>query len=489
MSSDSVAIRVQGLRKCYQIYDSPRDRLKQFVLPRLRRLLRLPPKQYFREFWALDGVSFEVKKGETVGIIGRNGSGKSTLLQIICGTLALTEGQVETTGRIAALLELGSGFNPEFSGRENVYMNAAVLGLTEAEIDERFDAIVEFADIGQFIDQPIKTYSSGMVVRLAFAVIAHVDADILVIDEALSVGDVFFVQKCMRFLRRFMEHGTVLFVSHDTGAVLNFCEKVVWLYEGQMKAVGEPKEITQAYLEQLYAEQQGNGAAETAPVAGAGAAAEANASQEASAVPAEATGSERAGVPAMAAAGGAQRSGHTDPLRDMRLDFLNQTNLRNDIEVFNFREDSQSFGAGGVEIIDAAFLDENGRRLAWVVGGEYVELVIRCIAHQDVYSPIIGFTVRDRLGQEVFVDNTYLSYASNPLEVKAQETFEARFGFFMPRMPTGDYTISVAVAEGTQTDHVQHQWRHDAVAFQVHASSVCLGLIGIPMQKIELAKT
>lgn len=484
MSSDDVAIRVRGLRKCYQIYDSPRDRLKQFILPRIRRLLRLLPKQYFREFWALDGVSFEVRKGETVGIIGRNGSGKSTLLQIICGTLALTEGQVETTGRIAALLELGSGFNPEFSGRENVYMNAAVLGLTEAEIDERFDAIVEFADIGQFIDQPIKTYSSGMVVRLAFAVIAHVDADILVIDEALSVGDVFFVQKCMRFLRRFMEHGTVLFVSHDTGAVLNFCEKVVWLYEGKMKAVGEPKEITQAYLEQLYAEQQGNGAPGAAP---ADAVAAGDATARAEAPPAQDTaGGDHGG--GGAAPGAAARVGRTDPLRDMRLDFLNQTHLRNDIEIFNFRDDSQSFGAGGVEIIDAAFMDEGGRRLAWVVGGEYVELVIRCIAHQDVYSPIIGFTVRDRLGQEVFVDNTYLSYARNPLEVKAQETFEARFGFFMPRMPTGDYTISVAVAEGTQTDHVQHQWRHDAIAFQVHASSVCLGLIGIPMQKIELAK-
>src|SRR5690606_33778801 len=144
-------------------------------------------------------------------------------------------------------------------GRENVFLYASVLGLKHDEVAARFDSIESFADIGEFIDQPIKTYSSGMVVRLAFAVIAHVDADILVIDEALSVGDVFFVQKCMRFLRRFMEHGTVLFVSHDTGAVLNFCEKVVWLYEGQMKAVGEPKEITQAYLEQLYAEQQGNG--------------------------------------------------------------------------------------------------------------------------------------------------------------------------------------------------------------------------------------
>ena len=197
MSSNDIAIRVKGLSKCYGIYASPRERLKQFILPRLQRLVGQAPKQYFHEFWALKDVSFEIKKGETVGIIGRNGSGKSTLLQMICGTLHPTSGSIQTNGRIAALLELGSGFNPEFTGRENVYMNASVLGLSNEEINERFNDIVTFADIGDFIDQPVKTYSSGMMVRLAFAVIAHVDADILVIDEALAVGDAFFVQKCI----------------------------------------------------------------------------------------------------------------------------------------------------------------------------------------------------------------------------------------------------------------------------------------------------
>ena len=187
-----IAIKVQNLSKCYHIYDSPRDRLKQFIAPRLQRLTWQTPKQYFREFWAVKDVSFEIKKGETVGIIGRNGSGKSTLLQMICGTLNPSHGSIETNGRIAALLELGSGFNPEFTGRENVYMNASVLGLSNKEIDERFDDIVAFADIGEFVEQPVKTYSSGMMVRLAFAVIAHVDADILIIDEALAVGDAFF---------------------------------------------------------------------------------------------------------------------------------------------------------------------------------------------------------------------------------------------------------------------------------------------------------
>ena len=250
--SSEIAIKVENLSKCYQIYGQPHDRLKQSIYPRLQRLAGKQPKQYFREFWALKEISFEIKKGETVGIIGRNGCGKSTLLQMICGTLNPTSGSIQTHGRIAALLELGSGFNPEFTGRENVYMNASVLGLSNDETSSRFDDIVAFADIGDFIEQPVKTYSSGMMVRLAFAVIAHVDADILVIDEALAVGDAFFTQKCMRFLRTFMKTGTVLFVSHDTGAVVNLCNRGVLLDHGSVVMEGHPKEVTEKYLAKLY---------------------------------------------------------------------------------------------------------------------------------------------------------------------------------------------------------------------------------------------
>ena len=198
-------IRVDGLSKSYRIYNRPEDRLKQFILSRLQRHLGLEAAQYYKEFYALDGLSFEIKKGETVGIIGRNGAGKSTLLQIICGTLSPTAGSVFINGKVAALLELGSGFNPEFSGRENVYLNAAIYGLSVEEINAKYDDICAFAEIGEFINRPVKTYSSGMVLRLAFSVIAHVNADILIVDEALAVGDVFFAQKCMRFLRSFME--------------------------------------------------------------------------------------------------------------------------------------------------------------------------------------------------------------------------------------------------------------------------------------------
>jgi lipopolysaccharide transport system ATP-binding protein len=215
--SSEVAIKVQNLSKCYEIYDKPRDRLLQ--------MLSRGKKKYCREFWALRDVSFEIRKGETVGIVGRNGSGKSTLLQILCGTLNPTSGTVETHGRIAALLELGSGFNPEFTGRENVYLNASILGLSKEEIDARYDAIIEFADIGDFINQPVKTYSSGMLVRLAFSVQAQVEPDILIVDEALAVGDAKFQARCFDRLKKLKENGTsILLVTHSSEQIVTHCD-------------------------------------------------------------------------------------------------------------------------------------------------------------------------------------------------------------------------------------------------------------------------
>jgi lipopolysaccharide transport system ATP-binding protein len=253
MYSD-VAIKVEGLSKCYQIYAQPRDRLKQFMLPNLQQMLNLQPKQYYKEFWALKDVSFEVKKGETVGIIGCNGSGKSTLLQMICGTLNPTSGSIQTSDRIAALLELGSGFNPEFSGRENVYINGAVLGLSRDEIDARFDAIAAFADIGQFIEQPVKNYSSGMAVRLAFSVAINVDPEILIVDEALSVGDELFQRKCFSRIESMRTNGvTILFVSHSSGAILELCDRALLMDAGERLAIGSPKQIIGRYQKLLYA--------------------------------------------------------------------------------------------------------------------------------------------------------------------------------------------------------------------------------------------
>lgn len=251
--SSEIAIKVENLNKCYQIYDRPRDRLKQFILPRLQGMAGLSPKQYYREFWALKNVSFEVKKGETVGIIGRNGSGKSTLLQMICGTLNPTSGKIQTNGRIAALLELGSGFNPEFTGRENVYLNGALLGLSKSEIDDRFCAIESFADIGDFIDQPVKTYSSGMFVRLAFSIQANVDPEILIVDEALAVGDAYFVHKCMDRLYQLQETGTsILLVTHDSTAVKRFCSRAYWLSDGSLQLQGDASTVVDEYISHLF---------------------------------------------------------------------------------------------------------------------------------------------------------------------------------------------------------------------------------------------
>ena len=448
MSSNDFAIRVSNLSKCYQIYEAPRDRLKQFVMPRVRRALGKPNKQYFREFWALKDVSFEIKKGETVGIIGRNGSGKSTLLQMVCGTLTPTSGTIETKGRIAALLELGSGFNPEFTGRENVYMNASVLGLTNQEIDDRFDEIVAFADIGEFVEQPVKTYSSGMMVRLAFAVIAHVDADILVVDEALAVGDAFFTQKCMRFLRNFMKTGTVLFVSHDTGSIKSFCNYAVWLEKGQVIQEGTPKDVCELYLEAFYEAQQGKGS----------------------------TTKLRA----------FKMPDDSLPIKDQRLEFINTSNLRNDLQIFKFDPEAASFGKGGAQIHDVSLLDENEHPLAWIVGGEKVILRAMVRAHQDLDSPIVGFYVKDRLGQTLFGDNTFISYREQLVHCQEGSELQADFVFFMPLLPSGEYSITIAVANGTQEIHEQHHWIHDAVLFKSESSSVALGLIGIPMLEVKL---
>ncbi|WP_426234013.1 ABC transporter ATP-binding protein [Pseudomonas sp. TWP3-2] len=244
--SSEIAINLQNVSKCYHIYDKPRDRLLQMFAGQR--------KQYFREFWALKDVSFDIRKGETVGIVGRNGSGKSTLLQVICGTLNQSMGDVQTMGRIGALLELGSGFNPEFTGHENVYMNAAILGLSREEVDARYDDIAAFADIGEFIHQPTKTYSSGMIVRLAFAVQAMVDPDILIVDEALAVGDERFQRKCFARLDELKAKGTsILFVSHSGPQVVELCDRAILMERGERICTGSPMEVVRAYQKLIYA--------------------------------------------------------------------------------------------------------------------------------------------------------------------------------------------------------------------------------------------
>lgn len=440
MSSEA-AISVKNLSKCYEIFEKPQDRLKQMLVGRSRH-------RYYSEFWAVDDVSFDVMRGETVGIIGRNGSGKSTLLQMICGTLNPTSGTVQVNGRVAALLELGSGFNPEFTGRENVYMNASVLGLSRDEIDRRFQDIVEFADIGTFIDQPTKTYSSGMMVRLAFAVIAHVDADVLVIDEALAVGDAFFTQKCMRYLRNFMKTGTILFVSHDTSSVRNLCSKAIWMEKGKVLKEGTSKEVCEDYLQAFYEAQQGKGT--TTRI-------------KPSRDPSQPTS-----------------------FKDQRSELINSSRLRNDLQLFEFNPDAPSFGKGHAQVSSVQFLDSEGEPLSWIVGGEDVTLRIEASVHSLLDSPIVGFLVKDKLGQPLFGDNTWLSYVDETISYEPGDWIIAEFTFQMPRLAAGEYAITVAVANGTQQDHVQHHWVHDAIIFKSETTSVSSGIIGIPMKSIKL---
>jgi lipopolysaccharide transport system ATP-binding protein len=343
---------------------------------------------------------------------------------------------------------LGAGFNPELTGVDNIYFYGALLGVGREEMHRRIDEILAFADIGEFVYQPVKTYSSGMYVRLAFAVIVNMDADVLIVDEALAVGDAFFVQKCMRFLRRFIQRGTLIFVSHDAAMICNLCSRAIWLDGGVVRADGLPKAVSEAYLETLFEDQQGDSAS---PVRVPGRIPQAD-----------------------------------DDAVDMRQAFINRTPYRNDIELFDFCPDAAQFGKGNATIVAVQLFNHDDKPLAWIVGGESVQLHIRCTALTSIHGPIVGFYVKDRFGQYIFGDNTFNFSRFTPLDVQPGQHFAATFWFRMPILPVGDYSITAAIAEGTQQEHVQHHWMHDALIFKSHSSSVSTGLMGVPMKQIDL---
>lgn len=431
------------MTKLYQLYDRPVDRFIEALDPRR--------KKYHRDFYALRDISFEVKKGDTLGIIGRNGSGKSTLLKIISGVLSPTAGTYGVNGRIASLLELGTGFNPELTGIENIYFNGTLLGLSKEEIDEKLEGIIAFADIGEFIRQPVKIYSNGMFVRLAFAVIVHVDADIILIDEALAVGDAAFVYKCMRFLRNFMEKGTLLFVSHDIAAVRSICTRSIWLDKGIMKGIGDTKTILDAYTVDIYADQQDtNGAAKKT----------------------EFKSNELLNV----------------VKRDCRLDFVNNSNLRNDIQVFELNEHAYTWGNGKAKIIATFISYKNNMPVSWIIGGEEIILTIKAKAFEDLQDVILGFQVRNRTGQILFGDNTFLTTYGSPFCVKAGTLFQAQFKFLLPILPKGNYAVVSAIVVGTQQDHIVLDWNNESIFFESHNGISPTGLVGIPMQSIHIEK-
>ncbi len=343
------AIDVKDVSKMYKLYSRPSDRLKES--------LGLSKKKKYVEHYALHHMSFSVQKGETVGLIGTNGSGKSTMLKIITGILNPTEGKVEIEGRISALLELGAGFNMEYTGLENVYLNGTMNGFRREEIDARLEEILRFADIGEFIRQPVKTYSSGMFVRLAFAVAINIDPEILIVDEALSVGDVFFQAKCYKKFEEFKELGkTILFVSHDLGSVSKYCDRVILLNKGEKAMEGAPKEVVDAY-KKLIVHQF-----DTAP-----------------------------------AAGGEQERAHI-PGGTLWKDSLNNN------------PDCLEYGDGAAHIVDYALLDDKGLITNSIVKGEKFTIRFKVLFHQDIINPIFAFTIKDLRGTEITGTNTMFEH-------------------------------------------------------------------------------
>jgi len=458
MSSEKKALIIaRNLGKSYEIYQRPSDRLKQILWGNSER-------RYFREFHALSGVSFEVQRGVSLGVIGRNGAGKSTLLQLITGTLEPTVGSVEVTGKVAAVLELGAGFSMEFSGRENIELYCNLLQMPPAVIRERFDRIVAFSELEQFIDQPLKTYSSGMVARLAFSVIAHVDAEILIIDEVLSVGDAAFSQKCMRFLHGFRRRGTIFFVSHDLSAVKAFSASAIWLDGGKVRAFGDSRAVCDAYMSDIYPN--------SAPV---------KPSEDIKQLP-ESEGQPKVASSPVSTLRVPRQPGDKSP---DSLNTLPHQGWQN-IGAFSFNSASAGFGNHEAEIVSVSFADGLGNSLAFCQEQQEVVVTVRAAVHTKIASPIVGFHVKDRLGQPLFGANTYLAYRNTPVGVEAGQVLEATFVFNLPTLMLGDYSITAAIAEGSLQFHRQLHWLHDAALFEVTGSTLDGVLVGIPMQRIKL---
>jgi lipopolysaccharide transport system ATP-binding protein len=417
------AVVLSGVGKTYWSYARPGDRMADAVA-------RLVGRRAGAPFQALDGVDLEIARGEATGLIGRNGAGKSTLLQIIAGTLRPSIGTVEVNGRLAAMIEFGAGFNPDFTGRENIHVAAALTGLSPRQVRARMDSILEFAAIGDFIDQPVKIYSSGMFARLAFAVAAHTDADILLVDEILSVGDAAFNRKCAGFIERFKRRGTVIFTSHSMAAVQALCQRAIWLDGGRVRDDGAAEEVCARYLAETTA-------AATTP---------------ARALHVPTSLSSLAGAGAVAGA-------------DM-------------IEIYPFDPAAPWFGQGGAKILDAALYSHGGERLEQISSGTAVELRIECAAETVIERALVGFQVRDELGQVVFGQNTHAAYENHPFSVSPGAPFRARFGFVFPRLKAGLYSVVAALTDGTQLQNIHHHWITDALFIRVSNSRVHRGLAG-----------
>ncbi|MGA1868906.1 MAG: ABC transporter ATP-binding protein [bacterium] len=403
--NNNLIIQAKNINKTYPLYVSNIDRLKETLNPF--------KKNYHDTFFALKNISLEVKKGETLAIIGQNGSGKSTLLKLICGILTPDDGDLYINGRISALLELGAGFNPDFTGRQNVYLNASILGFTDKEIDERFDDIVFFSEIGKFIDQPVKTYSTGMYLRLAFSVAVHVDPEILIIDEVLGVGDIRFQQKCLRRMETFKKNGTILFVSHDMGAVRSFCDRAVWLKDGQIyrqgsvDTIAEEYEIFMFYEEHLEVQNKNT-----------------------------------------------IRSENVNQISDLDVHWQDLNNF-------------ECFGDFKARLVRGAFYKNNPfEPLITINNQQEAVLFMQIEANDDIDQSIIGFIIYDAYGNHITGSNTFIKNCHIP-PFKKGRLYIIKISFTIPLLRNGKYSLSLAIASGTQENHIQHHWVHDAFCFEV----------------------
>ncbi len=409
------AIRLEGIGKAYRIYRRPSHRILEW--------LRLGGRRH-REVWALSGIDLRVPAGTTLGVLGQNGSGKSTLLQILAGILQPTLGISEVNGNVAALLELGTGFNPEFSGRENVFMNSAILGLSKAQTEAKLDRILEFAELGEYIDHPVKTYSSGMFMRLAFAVAVHVEPEVLLIDEALAVGDLVFQHRCIHRMRQLRRQGrTIVFVTHDLQAVTSFCDHAILLDRGRKIGDGPPRDVVRQYRQLVFERESKS-------------------------------------VPTLSSSGASGRD------RDLPV-------------ITTIPYSHHRFGQGGAKILGILLLSSQDEVLNTLRGGETIRLLISVEFKQSISSPIIGFTVRDRLGTEIAASNT--AYEGAPLpDVVAGQICTAAFEIKIPNLRPDSYTISPAVSSGTIWEHEVEDWIDNAYVFDLEDTGLIYGTMRWP---------
>ena len=442
MNQNENAIEVRGVSKFYNLYERPQDRVKE--------LFSLTKKKYHTLYKALDQVSFTVKKGETLGIIGRNGAGKSTLLKLITGVITPSEGSIETHGEISALLELGTGFNPEYTGYENIFLNGSMRGFSDEEMQEKVKEIVDFADIGEYMGQPVKTYSSGMFARLAFAVMISFKPEILIVDEALSVGDIFFQQKCNTVMKEEMKGVTKLLVTHDMNSIANMADRVILIDRGKIIREGKPLEVIEDYLKLLHTSVfQSEEAAAKDEDARLNAATEAEA--EALALEAAAREKEKAEI------------GWVDAPKE-------------------------SIGGAQDILIDRCRMLINGEAVDVVKPGDAVRIELLLHSKKDADNIIIGYTFKDKYGNSIFAQST-LGENIMIEGVKQGEVRKASLSFHWPEVKEGDYFLTLGIGEGyDQMVHTVQCWVHSVLHVQAIALKPMHGVINHVIEEFKIER-